>query len=87
MPIHTLTKTDWGKIHAKAYKENDFRTRLETDPTAAVKEWLQRKAPTNFPEDRFRIHAFGDDNPIASNATADGRAKNRRVEIIMSGNE
>ncbi|HLQ50434.1 MAG TPA: OmpA family protein, partial [Terriglobales bacterium] len=60
---------------------------LSSRRAAAVKEWLQRKAPTNFPEDRFRIHAFGDDNPIASNATADGRAKNRRVEIIMSGNE
>jgi len=53
----------------------------------AVKDWLQRKAPTNFPESRFRIHAFGDDDPVASNATADGRAKNRRVEIILSGNQ
>jgi outer membrane protein OmpA-like peptidoglycan-associated protein len=53
----------------------------------AVKEWLQKKAPANFPESRFRVHAFGDDNPVASNATAEGRAKNRRVEIILSGNE
>lgn len=53
----------------------------------AVKDWLQKKAPTTFPEDRFRIHAFGDDNPVASNASADGRAKNRRVEIILSGNQ
>jgi outer membrane protein OmpA-like peptidoglycan-associated protein len=53
----------------------------------AVKDWLQRKAPSNFPENRFRVHAFGDDNPVASNTTADGRAKNRRVEIILSGNE
>ena len=53
----------------------------------AVKDWLQHKAPTDFPENRFRIHAFGDDDPVASNATADGRAKNRRVEIILSGNQ
>ena len=53
----------------------------------AVKTWLQRKAPSNFPDDRFRVHAFGDDNPVASNATTEGRAKNRRVEIILSGNE
>ncbi len=60
---------------------------LSSRRAAAVKEWLQRKAPSTFPESRFRIHAFGDDNPIASNLTADGRSKNRRVEIIMSGNE
>jgi OOP family OmpA-OmpF porin len=53
----------------------------------AVRNWLQRKAPSNFPDSRFRIHAYGDSKPIASNATADGRAKNRRVEIILSGKE
>jgi OOP family OmpA-OmpF porin len=60
---------------------------LSSRRAMAVKEWLQRKAPTTFPENRFRVHAFGDDNPVASNATAEGRAKNRRVEIILSGNE
>jgi len=52
---------------------------------AAIKEWLQRKAPSNFPDSRFRIHAYGDTRPVASNATAEGRAKNRRVEIVLSG--
>src|SRR5260370_1574935 len=60
---------------------------LSSRRAAAVKEWLQRKAPSTFPESRFRIHAFRDAHPIASNLTADGRSKNRRVEIIMSGNE
>src|SRR5260370_1330486 len=60
---------------------------LSSRRAMAVKEWLQRKAPTTFPENRFRVHAFGDDNPVASNATAEGRAKNRRVEIILSANE
>src|SRR6267378_2819888 len=53
----------------------------------AVRDWLQRKAPANFPDSRFRIHAYGDSKPLASNATADGRARNRRVEIILSGKE
>jgi len=53
----------------------------------AVRDWLQRKAPANFPDSRFRIHAYGDSKPLASNATAEGRAKNRRVEIILSGKE
>jgi hypothetical protein len=34
-----LTDQDWGKIHARAWTDPDFRYKLETDPTAAVKEY------------------------------------------------
>ncbi|MDR1212061.1 MAG: flagellar motor protein MotB [Spirochaetaceae bacterium] len=34
-------------------------------------------------EDRFQIAGFADTAPIASNATAEGRAYNRRVDIII----
>jgi outer membrane protein OmpA-like peptidoglycan-associated protein len=30
-------------------------------------------------------HGFGKDNPVASNSTPDGRAANRRVEVIIEG--
>ena len=33
---------------------------------------------------RFAINGFGDTRPVASNATQDGRAANRRVEIYLS---
>lgn len=32
---------------------------------------------------RITAQAYGNSNPIASNATAEGRAHNRRVEIIL----
>ena len=32
-----LTDQDWGKIHAKAWRDPNFRNLLETDPTAAIK--------------------------------------------------
>lgn len=36
-------------------------------------------------ESRFVLYWHGSDNPVASNDTADGRAKNRRVEIGVGG--
>ncbi|KEY57254.1 OmpA family protein [Serratia sp. DD3] len=49
----------------------------------AIKSWLEVNAPSSFPEGRVRIRAYGDAQPIADNATAEGRAKNRRVTISM----
>jgi OOP family OmpA-OmpF porin len=49
----------------------------------AVKNWLQEKAPTLFPANRINVRAYGDASPVASNATPEGRAKNRRVTIIL----
>lgn len=34
-----LTESDWGKIHAKAWRDAKFRKLLETDPTKAIKAY------------------------------------------------
>jgi outer membrane protein OmpA-like peptidoglycan-associated protein len=49
----------------------------------AIKEYLEKQAPASFPEGRVRIFAHGQDNPVAPNSTAEGRARNRRVEIVL----
>ena len=36
-----------------------------------------------FPADAIRSIGYGDTRPLADNNTPDGRAKNRRVSIIM----
>ena len=36
-----------------------------------------------FKEDGVSVEAFADTKPVASNDTAAGRAKNRRVEIVI----
>lgn len=50
---------------------------------SAVKQWLQAKAPTLFPENRVTTRGLGDTQPLVPNDTADGRAKNRRVTISL----
>jgi outer membrane protein OmpA-like peptidoglycan-associated protein len=52
----------------------------------AVKTWLQKHAPQNFPANRFRVAGHGSQNPVATNATVEGKAANRRVEITLLGN-
>ena len=47
----------------------------------SVKDWLV--ISSNVPEGRFEVKGFGDTKPIADNQTEDGKAKNRRVEIIL----
>lgn len=49
----------------------------------AVRSWLQANAASGFPEGRIRIRAFGDTQPLADNGTAEGRARNRRVEVAL----
>jgi len=52
----------------------------------SVRNFLQRIAPTNFPNKRFAVSGHGSENPIAPNSTSEGKAANRRVEITLTGN-
>ena len=49
----------------------------------AVKQWLERQSPVNFPSGRLRVFSHGQENPVSPNGTAEGRAQNRRVEIVL----
>lgn len=51
----------------------------------AVKEYLQRAAPKNFPNNRFAVSGHGQNDPVGDNATSSGKAANRRVKITLSG--
>jgi len=56
---------------------------LSEERAFAVKRWLEQQSPVNFPEGRVRIFSHGQENPIEPNSTAEGRAQNRRVEIVL----
>jgi outer membrane protein OmpA-like peptidoglycan-associated protein len=60
---------------------------LSEDRAFAVQRWLEKNFPRNFPAGRVRIRAMGQSAPIASNRTPDGRARNRRVEVVLSTNK
>lgn len=53
----------------------------------AVKRWLENTSGVNFPDGRIRVFSHGDSEPLVENSSEAGRAKNRRVTIVLaSGN-
>jgi OmpA-OmpF porin, OOP family len=56
---------------------------LSEDRAMAVKQWLEQRSAATFPEGRIRIRAHGATQPVQSNRTAEGRAANRRVEVVI----
>jgi outer membrane protein OmpA-like peptidoglycan-associated protein len=61
----------------------DKNQKLSESRAFAVKKWLEEQSSANFPEGRVKVFAHGSAEPIEANDTAEGRAKNRRVEIVL----
>ncbi|MCY7356479.1 MAG: OmpA family protein, partial [Rudanella sp.] len=56
---------------------------LSEDRAFAVKQWLETKSKSNFPDGRLSVIPHGSDSPLVSNGSPNGRAKNRRVMVVM----
>jgi len=69
--------------HTDAAGNADANMALSEQRAFAVKKWLEGRAPASFPEGRIKVVAHGQNEPVAPNGTADGRAKNRRVVIVL----
>lgn len=61
---------------------DDFNQKLSQKRAEAVQTYL---AGQGLPTDSMTATGLGEANPVADNATAAGRQKNRRVEIVISG--
>jgi len=61
----------------------DANMKLSEDRAFAVEHWLQKQAPTSFPDGRIKVVAHGQTEPVAPNTSEDGRSKNRRVVIVL----
>ena len=67
--------------NAGNYESNMSLSQQRAD---AVRQWVMRRAKGGFPPERFAlVQGYGSDKPIADNTSVEGRAKNRRVEIVF----
>lgn len=65
--------------HTDEIDSEEFNMMLSINRAAAVKQYLQDKGIDPV---RMVITGFGESQPVATNATAEGRSLNRRVEIV-----
>lgn len=75
---HALVKIHGYTDNIGSYR---FNVELSRKRAQAVKDYLVKNF--KLPANRIAVAGFGPKNPIASNATEEGRAQNRRVEIII----
>jgi outer membrane protein OmpA-like peptidoglycan-associated protein len=62
-----------------AYKDNE---ELSLARANAIKDYLVKNG---FDAGRLEVQGYGDKKPISPNTTAEGRAKNRRVDLTLTG--
>jgi hypothetical protein len=67
------------KGNTDADGSNSYNQQLSEKRVASVKAYLTK---LGIPTDAFNVVAVGENEPIAENNSADGKQKNRRVDII-----
>lgn len=77
-------------IHIDGYTDNTgsdtVNVPLSKQRAESVRDYLHSLAPSNFPISRFSVSGHGSQDAAESNATAAGKAANRRVRITTTGN-
>ena len=67
--------------HTDSHGSDQLNQQLSTDRAAAVKQYLL--ASVGIEPYRVEAVGYGEDRPIANNETSEGRAKNRRIDIVI----
>jgi chemotaxis protein MotB len=76
-PVRVEGNTDDVPIHSAVYPSN---WELSTARADAVLEFL---LGAKVSPKRLSVAGYGEQNPIASNETAEGRSENRRVDLVI----
>jgi OOP family OmpA-OmpF porin len=66
--------------HTDADGEDGFNQALSEKRAQAVMDYLVK---AGLPADRFTATGYGSTQPVASNATDEGKAQNRRIEFVV----
>jgi len=66
--------------HTDADGEDGFNQALSEKRAQAVADYLVK---AGLPADRFRAVGYGSTQPVASNATDEGKAQNRRIDFLV----
>jgi outer membrane protein OmpA-like peptidoglycan-associated protein len=88
--VETLDKAaaslkEWGdvKVEVAGYTDDrgtdEYNQNLSVRRADAVRTYLIGKG---ISADRLTAKGYGETNPVADNATAEGRTENRRVELV-----
>ncbi len=84
--IVILKKYNWYDILVEGHTDNvggdEVNDRLSLERARAVVTYLQNNS--GLPPERFQATGMGERNPIADNSKESGRARNRRVEFILT---
>ena len=67
--------------HTDADGSDSYNEELSESRAQSVAQYL---AGRNIDDRRFAVSGYGEREPVASNASAEGKAQNRRVEIELS---
>jgi outer membrane protein OmpA-like peptidoglycan-associated protein len=68
--------------HTDSNGSDESNLQLSQSRAQTVRDFLVSRG---VPSERIRAQGVGESRPVADNTTAEGRANNRRVEIIVSG--
>ena len=69
--------------HTDSVGNPDANMTLSEARAFAVKKWLQEASPVHFTDNRVNVVAHGQTKPLEPNTSEAGRAKNRRVEVVL----
>ncbi len=80
MVFHNTTMVIEG--YTDATGSSDYNLKLSRQRAESVESFLIKEG---IAEGRLKSVGYGSENPVADNSTAEGRAANRRVELVITG--
>ena len=84
-PIHVIGHTDNVPIRAGSRSRNASNWELSTARATSAVRYLSEKAGVDVR--RLAAVGYGEFHPVADNSTAEGRARNRRIALVVMPEE